>query len=89
MILNKLRQGEDIIKELGYERYYIFENNNKFSKDKYTYERAIIADATLLYCRDCIDCENCSGCSNCSNCTGCSNCSGLSDCEYESGMHKR
>jgi hypothetical protein len=56
------------------EQYYIFENNNKYSKNKYTKEEAIIANATLVDCTNCINCIKCYTCDDCDTCIDCYNC---------------
>ena len=38
-------------------KYYVFEGNNKYSKQNYTLEDAEKLAITLLKCVNCIDCE--------------------------------
>lgn len=66
------------------ENYYIFENNNRFSKKYYTLDQAIFFNSTLKNCYNCIDCvycENCENCINCKHCKYCEKCSWCRDCQ--------
>ena len=60
--------------------YWVDSNNNKWSCDLYTEEKAIELSGTLVNCKNCINCRSCRSCSNCRSCSYCSYCSNCSDC---------
>ncbi len=79
-----------------YEEFYMDENGNCWSKDKFTEEEAIEKSKTLIncfhclncengnechYCVECLDCDNCYKCVNCKNCKNCVKCIKCKDCE--------
>lgn len=39
--------------------YWNFENNNRFSKSKYSFEEAEKLNRTLVNCSDCVNCSWC------------------------------
>jgi hypothetical protein len=66
--------------------YFVFKNNNKFSKAKFSRAQAIHLSGTLIncknminsaYCVSCDDCELCIDCESCSSCLNLTNCSDL------------
>lgn len=59
---------------------WIDDNNNKWSKDKFTKEEAQRCSAGLHQCVDCVDCEDCHFCSGCGNCVSCYYCSASNGC---------
>jgi len=70
--------------------YYIFENNNRYSKKHFTFDEAYIAVSTLTNCKDCTDCLLCKDCTSCTKCyeskdldkcVNCKNCKDCSDCK--------
>lgn len=63
------------------DEYWIFANNNKYSKSVFTIEDAIEFNATLVECYDCIDCFNCVECYDCIDCNDCGECYDCSECE--------
>jgi hypothetical protein len=79
MILNKLREGEDSLDDLGVGTYHIFETN-KYGKDKYTYAQAEKLNETLENCGGCIDCSYCVACKDCTDCITCSFCTSSTRC---------
>lgn len=60
--------------------YYVFDNNNCYSKDKFTYEQAKRSYGTLVNCENCIDCAWCIGCVDCVFCSNCTNSKNLVNC---------
>ena len=56
--------------------FYVDENNNKWSKSKYTLVEAQKLSNSLIECYECIDCEYCIRCAFCVDCENCI------DCEY-------
>jgi hypothetical protein len=61
--------------------HYVFKNNNRFRKNKYTEEEATLCNSTLKNCLNCTDCKNCTNCSYCENCTNCTNCEDCVSCD--------
>lgn len=62
---------------------YITKGRNTWSKEKYSYNLAIIAHYSnegCSYCHDCENCKNCIQCENCKNCDGCKLCRYSNDC---------
>ena len=49
--------------------FYVFEGNNRYSKYRYTSQKAEAAFKTLVNCVNCTNCENCTNCSDCRNCS--------------------
>lgn len=68
--------------------YYEDENDNRWSKSRFTLVKATVASKSLVNCYnciDCIDCHNCYGCidcNGCKGCTGCRCCRGCATCRY-------
>ena len=60
--------------------YWDFENGNKYSKNKYTYEVAKELNETLHNCENCIDCKVCWDCKDLKNCDNCKNCNNSLKC---------
>ena len=58
--------------------FYVDENNNKWSKSKYTLVEAQKLSNSLIECYECIDCEYCFSSSYCRECYECLECD---DCE--------
>jgi hypothetical protein len=75
MMMRKVDYAED-------NDYYIFSNNNKFSKKYYTLRFAIKLSKRLKNCYSCIDCINCKNCYNCIDCIRCIDCNNCSRCYY-------
>ena len=67
-----------IIKKEG--KYWIDGNNNKWSIDKYTKEKAEMHSKDCSDCSNCIDCVGCSDCHNCYDCNLCCDCSDCYHC---------
>lgn len=76
--------------------YWIFENGNKYTAWKFSYEQAKELNATLVNCKNCVDCINCDVCDYCEVCKSCVRCKGGKfltkyykrrddDCEEEKG----
>ena len=61
------------------DKYWIDENNNRWSVSFYTEEQAILASKSLENCKDCLDCTKCINCIACLHCDGCSHCE---SCRY-------
>ena len=61
--------------------YWIFENNNKYTKAVFSKEEATKYNKTLVNCSNCDNCIYCTNCSNCDNCIYCTNCSNCSNCD--------
>jgi len=57
-----------------FDGYYICLNRNKFSKENYSYNLAIIAYYSNENCSDCVNCENCTCCLQCNDCKNCNDC---------------
>ena len=53
--------------------YWEFENGNKFSKNKFSYEAAEAYSRTLVNCKDCVNCKFCLDCIGCEGCINCIN----------------
>ena len=84
----------DLVKSLvETDKYWKDFNNNKWSKNRYSYEEALEYSRTLVNCRNCINCldcrncKNCTDCIDCSCCTGCCNCFGCVFCIRETDQH--
>lgn len=60
--------------------YWIDENNNKWSVEKFSEEEAIKASKSLKYCTDCVNCEYCKYCTDCKECFNCNYCTDCKDC---------
>lgn len=56
------------------ENNYWIIGSNKYSKDKYTEEKAIELSKSLINCVNCIDCMCCEDCTNCKSCQFCKDC---------------
>lgn len=61
--------------------YWVDENNNQWSTDKWNREDAEEASAGLRNCQNCRDCWNCRDCQDCQDCRGCQNCQNCWDCQ--------
>jgi hypothetical protein len=48
-------------------RYYIFPDNNKYLKSRFSIEQAEYAYKTLRSCFDCVNCVCCYNCYKCNN----------------------
>lgn len=60
-----------------YGKYWIDGNYNKWTKNKYTKQKAMELSKTLFgctFCTDCVDCVNCHGCISCNGCVWCADC---------------
>jgi len=64
------------------DNYWVDSNNNKWSCNLYSEERAKELSGTLINCKNCINCSDCSSCRYCSSCSYCSDCSDCSSCSY-------
>ena len=62
------------------DKYWKDFNNNKWSKNRYSYEEALEYSRTLVNCRNCINCLDCRNCKNCTDCIDCSCCTGCCNC---------
>lgn len=62
--------------------YWEFENGNKFSKHRHSYEDAERQSKTLINCSNCINCYNCKNCNNCEYCIFCEYCEDCKHCNF-------
>ena len=61
-------------------RFWLFEGNNRYNCEEYTYEQAVEAFKSLKNCKNCVNCENCENCEWCTCCKNCVNCFGCYEC---------
>ena len=62
--------------------YYIDNNENKWSKRKFTEKQAEDFSKTLRNCSHCNNCRICIDCNYCNNCDHCENCYKCNYCSY-------
>jgi len=60
--------------------YWIDENNNKWSRVKYTHEEAIKLSGSMISCINCIDSDSCNFCNSCNFCDSCNSCNSCNSC---------
>ena len=62
--------------------YWVDENNNGWSKERYSKEKAEELSKTLVNCANCNDCTNCRNCIDCIGCSYCRDCISCGGCSY-------
>ena len=60
--------------------FYIFENNIKFSKHRYSKKQAECEAKKMINCFNCTNSVNCNNCINCNNCEDCYSCINCFNC---------
>ena len=60
--------------------YWVDGNNNRWSCELYTKEKAEEWSKTLVDCDNCDNCDNCHDCHNCHNCDNCHDCRNCDNC---------